>query len=259
MPPATLLLATERTEFDAGAERIALALAQQLQVPVRVVCPLETNPELIAVAPDLAARQEACLLRELDTLAAQARAARVTMATAVRRGEGVAREIAAAAREAAADLLVMRRLGKRGWLARLTVGEIASQVAAQSPCPLLLVPRDAQPWTARALAVLTGQQIGPLAHLVSLLGVGSTVEVACFGGASVPPAVEQAARAAGIALHPSVAAGDWAQALPSLARRDVQLVALPLTAAAVGHGKLASSYEAMLGALACPALLVRAD
>lgn len=259
MTRATLLLVTERTEFDAGAERISLAVAQRLHALVKAVCPLETNPEFIAVAPDLAARQEARLVRELAALAAQARTAGVTLTVEVRRGTPV-QQIVGAARESAAELLVMRRLGKRGWLAHLTVGEVASRVAAQAPCPVLLVPRDAQPWTAHALAVLSPARPAPLQQLLPLLAAGASIDIICIGDATVPLALEQESRAAGIVLRVQSATEHWLQTLPALTRRrEAQLVALPLAASDMAHGKLAPGYEAMLGALSCPALLVRVD
>ena len=42
---ARLLLATEHTEFDTGAETLALALAQRCLLPLTMVLPLLSNPE----------------------------------------------------------------------------------------------------------------------------------------------------------------------------------------------------------------------
>ena len=46
-----LLLATEHSEFDAGSEAMAFALAQRCQLPLATVVPLVSNPEYEALAP----------------------------------------------------------------------------------------------------------------------------------------------------------------------------------------------------------------
>jgi nucleotide-binding universal stress UspA family protein len=256
---ATVLLATERTEFDAGAERIALALARQLRVRLHAVLPVPSNPEFLAVAPELAARQEERSARLLAELAQQARAAAVPVTTHVRRGDEAWRDIVAVARELQADLLIARRFGKRGFLARLAVGEMVSQVAAHAPCSVLLVPQAAQPWTRRALAVVEGGDAAVVRTAFALLGEARALDVLCIGAAAVPPpAALDAARAAGVDVALIARAGEPQQIVPALAReRGAELVALALTPHAIAHGKLASRFEALVGALDCPALLVR--
>ena len=49
-----ILLATEGTEFDSGAERVAIDLAAQLKLPLYAVRPVVSNPEFEVVAPQLA-------------------------------------------------------------------------------------------------------------------------------------------------------------------------------------------------------------
>ena len=82
-----LLLATEGSEFDAGAERMAFALAQRCQLPLATVLPLVSNPEYEALAPQLAARAEQEAAVKIAALLAQANAAQVTVELRVRRGE----------------------------------------------------------------------------------------------------------------------------------------------------------------------------
>ena len=57
-PHSRLLLATEHTEFDAGAERVALELARRRGVPLAAVVPIVSNIEYESVAPGLVARME---------------------------------------------------------------------------------------------------------------------------------------------------------------------------------------------------------
>ena len=106
-----LLLATEHSEQDLGAERVAFALAAAAPQPLAVVMPLLSNPEYEAVAPQLAARAEAEIARRREALVAAAAAAGsgVTLSVQVRRGSEPYAEIVAAAREQQSGLLVIRR------------------------------------------------------------------------------------------------------------------------------------------------------
>ena len=146
-----LLLATERTEFDAGAERLALALARHCAAPLGVVMPLLSNPEFEAQAPALAERAEREAAARLVALRQQAETAGITIDLRVRRGAELWREIVDEAHARSSDLLVLRRRGQRGFLARMLVGEMVGQVLAHAPCCALVVPRDAQMWTRRVL------------------------------------------------------------------------------------------------------------
>ena len=59
IPWSRLLLATEHTEFDVGAERVALELARRRGVPLAGVFPIVSNIEYESVAPELVAKMEA--------------------------------------------------------------------------------------------------------------------------------------------------------------------------------------------------------
>jgi nucleotide-binding universal stress UspA family protein len=154
---ARLLLATEHTEFDAGAERLAFALAARASEPLDVVLPLVSNPEYESEAPGLAARAEAEAADRLRGLAGAARAAGVTLATRVRRGPEPHREIVDEARRIEADLVVIRRRGRRGLFAQLLIGDMVRNVVTHSPCSVLVAPREARPWTHRILVALDPQ------------------------------------------------------------------------------------------------------
>lgn len=146
-----ILLATERTEFDVGAERLALAMALRCGKPLAVVMPLVSNPEYEAVAPALAERSDRDAASRLAQFRELARGSGVEIDLRVRRGAEADREIVAEARERNADLLVIRRRGRRSFLAQLMVGEMVSKVLAQAPCSVLVVPRDAGMWSQRVL------------------------------------------------------------------------------------------------------------
>ena len=96
-PFARLLLATEHSEFDAGAERVALALAKRCGLPLSVVMTIVGNAEFDSVAPELSARSDAAAAARLNDLRALATAQGVPLAIQVRRGPEPFREIIDAA------------------------------------------------------------------------------------------------------------------------------------------------------------------
>jgi nucleotide-binding universal stress UspA family protein len=180
-----LLLATEHTEFDTGAEAVALVLAQRCELPLATVLPLVSNPEYEALAPHVAARDEQAAAAKIADLRAQAQAAQVTIDLRLRRGEEPYREIVDEAAAQGTELIIIRRRGKRSFLANLLVGEMVSKVVAHAPCHVLIVPRQARMWGRRLLAAAEptpqGRQIVAIAmavaaeshlplHLVSVVG-----------------------------------------------------------------------------------------
>lgn len=146
-----LLLATEHTEFDAGSEALALALAQRCALPLACVLPVLSNQEFEAQAPALAARADALAHAHLDAIAQAAAAQGVTLAARSRHGAEPYQEIVDEARERGTDLLIIRRRGQRSFLARLLLGEMVSKVVAHAPCHVLIVAREAKLWSRRVL------------------------------------------------------------------------------------------------------------
>jgi nucleotide-binding universal stress UspA family protein len=147
-----MLLATEHTGFDTGAEAVALAMAGRCQLPLTAVLPLVSNPEYEALAPQIAARAEQEAAGKMAELLAQAKTAGVALDLRLRRGEEAYQEIVDEAKERNSDLIIIRRRGKRSFLANLLVGEMVSKVVAHAPCHVLIVPRQAQMWKQRILA-----------------------------------------------------------------------------------------------------------
>ena len=147
-----LLLATEHSDFDAGAEALAFALARRCQLPLATVMPLVSNPEYEAMAPQIAARAEREAAARIAQLREQAAAADVAIDLRLRRGEEPYEEIVQEALQQGNDLIIIRRRGKRGLLANLLVGEMVSKVVAHAPCHVLIVPREARMWQERVLA-----------------------------------------------------------------------------------------------------------
>jgi nucleotide-binding universal stress UspA family protein len=180
-----LLLATEHTEFDVGAERIAFDLARRAGLRLAVVLPLQSNPEFEMVAPQLAARDEAEAAQRRQALEASAEAAQVRLELQVRRGPEPFAEVVDAARAQQADLIVIRRRGKRGLFANLMIGELVSKVVSHAPCNLLIAPRAASPWSSSVLVGIDPHDPDPatlaLAAAVAA-DAGLPLHVLCVAG-----------------------------------------------------------------------------
>lgn len=259
------LLATECSEFDQGAQVVALALAQRAGLPLPVVMPLTSNPEFEAVAPALAAKAEAAALAKGDVLRQQAEAAGVAIDLHVRRGPEAYAEIVAELAERGGDLLVIRRRGKRGLLANLLVGEMVSKVVAHASSPVLICPREARPWSRGVLLGVDPLNAHPglLAQAVAVArGFGLPLRVVSvaieptrkpLADAAVAVAVHEARRA-GVAAEGQVRTGRPYEQLITAARElDCDLLVI----ARHGTGSLARAWiggvaQKVIGLAECP-------
>jgi nucleotide-binding universal stress UspA family protein len=142
-----ILLAIEGSEFDVGAERVGIALAAACGAPLLAVLPLVSNPEIEVVAPLLEEKAEAEAADKLERLRRSAASQGVELRGTVRLGETPYKEIVDEATERQADLIVLRRRGKRGYLANLLIGEMVHTVTGHASCDVLIVPRAAGMWS----------------------------------------------------------------------------------------------------------------
>jgi hypothetical protein len=268
-----ILLATEHTDFDVGSERVAIELARHCDLPLMVVLPLVSNPEFEVEAPQLALRAEQKALERLQQLRAAAEAAGVRLDVHVRRGEEPYREIVADAAERNADLIVIRRRGRRGFLAKMLVGEMVGKVATMAPCSVLLVPRAARMWSSR---VLTAVDFSPATMKVAQVAAGvaracalpmQVVSVATHDTAEARKSAEAAmGRAvnvgadAGVATEGVILEGKAAeQVVACAAQRAADLIVVGRRGASgqVEHLLLGSNAEKISGLAECPVLVVR--
>jgi nucleotide-binding universal stress UspA family protein len=156
----TVVLATQSTEFDAGAERVAIALAARCAIPLYAVLPLVSNTEYETFAPMLEDVAESDAAQNLQKLRETAAARGVTLIGNVRLGEEPYREIIAEASERSADLIVVRKRGRRGFLASLLIGEMVHALTRHAPCDVLMVPREANIWSRGVLVATDGSPHG---------------------------------------------------------------------------------------------------
>lgn len=151
-----LLLATERTEFDIGAERVAIDLAVKCGQPLWAVMPLVTTPEFEIQAPELAEKAEAEASAKLDEFEAAAAAKGVEVHGMIRLGDQPYSEIVEEAVVRKADLIILRRRSKRSFLANILFGELTHAVIGNTDCDVLTVPRAAQVWSKGILLATDG-------------------------------------------------------------------------------------------------------
>jgi nucleotide-binding universal stress UspA family protein len=146
-PFKRIILATENSEFDAGAERVAVDLAAAYKQPLFAVVPLVSNPEYQIQAPEREEEAEAEASAKLDQFEDSAAAKGVEVHGMIRLGDEPFREIVEEAKVRKADLIVIRRRGKRGFLSNLRVGEMVDAVVSHTDRDVLTVPRTAQVWS----------------------------------------------------------------------------------------------------------------
>ncbi len=259
-----LLLATEHSEFDAGAERVAFALAKREIKPLPVVLPVVSNPEFEAVAPELAAKADAQAARRGQALVA---AAGVPLAIEVRRGQEPYLEIIDEARRQGAELLIIRRRGKRGFLANLLVGEMVSKIVAHAPCSVLIVPRAARLWSHGVLVGLDPrvEHAAVLEHAIDfaaksalplfVVSVAETAGVRDTAERTVGAACTRA-RAAGVEAQGEVANGRVHEALvAALAARGADLLVLGRHSGGLARAWVGGSAQKLIGLVDCPVLI----
>ncbi len=173
-PFERILLATENTEFDSGAERLAFDMAKRCNIPLAAVVTVVSNPEYEIIAPQLAERAEQEAAARIKLLNQAAAAAGVQLEVVARRGEEPYLEIVQEAAERRSDLIIIRRRGKRSFLSNLMIGETVSKVVGHAPCSVLFVPRAANMWSHGVLAAI---DLSLAAEHVA--GVAAAVAVQC--------------------------------------------------------------------------------
>jgi nucleotide-binding universal stress UspA family protein len=164
----SILFATDGSAFSAGAQRVAIALAQRCEADLTAMTMMLSTQDLEGVGTHGLREQ---LEREaqaiLDVVVTAAATEGVKCATQLVYGDQPHQEIINTALELEPDLIVLGRRGKRG-LARLMVGHATAQVAGQAPCPVLMVPRAGELWSRRILLATDGSDHGVAAEKLAL-------------------------------------------------------------------------------------------
>lgn len=161
-----ILLATDGSEYSAGAVRLALALAKKCESQLHAMTVVITNDEAQALAPQLidSAEQEAAA--HLEAVQAEAAKAGITCETLLRHGDDPTQQIVDDAEALHADLIVVGRRGLRG-LARWMMGDATTKVIGRAGCNVLVAPRAAQMWQRRILLAIDGSRYSDAAAIAA--------------------------------------------------------------------------------------------
>jgi nucleotide-binding universal stress UspA family protein/uncharacterized membrane protein YfcA len=159
------LLATDGSEYSAGAVREAVNLAKTCGARLRVLDIVAgSDTELYAMGEQLRARELDAARAHLDEVQRLAAAAGVSCESEATPANQIHLEIVAQAEKARSDLIVMGRRGRHG-LARLMVGPSTVRVIGHAHCNVLVVPRAAQISGRRFIVASDGSRFGDAAGL----------------------------------------------------------------------------------------------
>ena len=137
-----ILLATDGSDFSAGATRVAVAMAAKASAKLSAITVL---PEPDGVAPELIEEKRKSAEAILDRVRKAAEAANVTCETNARYGRDPYEVIVKEIRDNHPDVAVLGRRGRRG-LARFMLGDATAKVIGHAPCSVLVVPETSDMW-----------------------------------------------------------------------------------------------------------------
>jgi nucleotide-binding universal stress UspA family protein len=157
-----ILVATDNSPFSADAVKVGIAMSAKAGAHLFPFSMVLTNPEYETLAPLLVQKASEDAKAHLDAIVAEAERQRVPATPLVRSGDSPHVEIAAAAEELNADLIVMGQQGRRG-LARMMVGDATVRVIGSAKCSVLSVPVGAAMWQHRILLGTDGSRFSDAA------------------------------------------------------------------------------------------------
>ena len=138
------LVASDGSEYAAGAEREALNMAKKCGAQVRVINVIAAeNTELDSMGEPLLTNELSAARAHLDQVARRAAASNVACETEVVQASEIFQEIVNQAANMQADLIIMGRRSRHG-LARLMLGDITARVIGHAHCSVLVIPRAAE-------------------------------------------------------------------------------------------------------------------
>lgn len=138
-----LLVASDGSQFSEGAIREAISFAKKCSSRIYALSVLETNPEYETIGSNVFEKEEAEVIRHLESIKARASREGLMCETIFLHGAEPHQQIVEVAEEKKVDMIVIGRRGRRG-LAKLLMGEVAAKVIGHAPCKVLVVPKAAQ-------------------------------------------------------------------------------------------------------------------
>ena len=157
------MLATDGSEYSAGAVREALRLAGKCGARVRAIEVVASgNTELYTMGEQFRVQELDMARQHLNEVQRLAAVAGVSCESEATQASHAYLEIVARAEKAQADLIVMGRRGRHG-LARLMVGPSTVRVIGHARCNVLVVPRAAEITGRRFIVASDGSRFGDAA------------------------------------------------------------------------------------------------
>lgn len=161
-----ILLATDGTEYSAGAEQATFSMAQRCGAKLFVLRVVLTNPEYEAMAPERVEAEAEAAREFLAQLEQRAEDAGLEHESLLRHGSDPYLEIVEAAEETNVDVIAIGRR-TRSDLARLMMGDSTAKVIGHAPCSVFVVPRAARMPQARILVATDGSRLGDAATVAA--------------------------------------------------------------------------------------------
>jgi nucleotide-binding universal stress UspA family protein len=163
-----ILLATDGSEFSAGAERVAIEMCKMGQAALTVTTSVLSSPEFDTMGSSEAqARKESEASGHLDRVEAEASRAGIACTKVIRYGDDPYKDILSEAEHVNADLIVVGRRGRRG-LARLMLGDATLKVISMAKCSVMVVPKAANMWKNRLLLATDGSRSSDAAAVAAM-------------------------------------------------------------------------------------------
>lgn len=171
-----VLVATDGSDYSAGAIRTGVALAKANGAQLVGLSIALYNPEYSTLVPNLAEEAEKRARGALESFVAEAGEHAVTVT--IEAGDP-STGILEGAKQQQADVIVVGRRGKRG-LARMMVGDATAKVIGHAHCAVLVAPRAGRLWEKCVLLATDGSPhseaaAGAAGHLAKKAGLPVTV------------------------------------------------------------------------------------
>ncbi len=154
-----ILLATDASEFSAGAEREAVKYAKTSGGKLFCMLVMEFKPEFLALAPQLLEESEKDAIKHLEDLKKRAKKENVDCDVILREGQEPYKVIVEEGDKEGADLIVMGRRGRAG-LMRLLMGSVTAKVIGHFKGKVMVVPREAVVNWKNILVATDGSECG---------------------------------------------------------------------------------------------------
>lgn len=270
---AHIMLATDGSEFSAGAERVALAMAAKGGARLTVMTAVITSAaEFDNYGPDVRAKAEADGVAILERVADDAMRQGIACNKVLRFGDDPHEEIVAEAEHSNADVIVIGRRGKRG-LARLMLGDATAKVIGDAKCSVMVVPKAAEMWENRLLLATDGSRSSDAAAVAAArIGHCCAAPITVLS-VKVPrhPSERQAEaeaivrrvlafyQAEGLAADGVVERGAASDVISDVARRVMADLVVMGSYGRTGLGRLllGSNAQRVIGQASCPVLVVK--